>query len=111
MKQSLKAWVIDEMERFGCTEGMAYRRAHSPGMRLARADGRALDVVADNRPAAIRQAVRPVIPAGAVQMKTWRAEQAAALGLSESAIAMRIHRGQMQPKTCVVNARVVYVIP
>lgn len=111
MSQPLKAWVIDEMERFGCTEGMAYRRARGPGMKLKRADGRALDVVADNRPSAIRQAVRPVIPAGAVQMKTWRAEQAAALGLSESAIAMRIHRGLLKPKTCKVNARVVYVIP
>jgi len=56
-------------------------------------------------------APRHVVPPGAIPMKVWRAEQAARLGLSESAIAGRIHRGAMQPKTCKVNARVVYVLP
>ena len=56
-------------------------------------------------------APRHVVPPSAIPMKVWRAEQAARLGLSESAIAGRIHRGVMQPKTCKVNARVVYVLP
>jgi len=57
------------------------------------------------------EAPRHIVPPNAIPMKVWRAEQAARLGLSQSAIAGRIHRGVMQPKTCVINARVVYVLP
>lgn len=111
MKQQLKVWVMDEMERTRCTEGMAYRRAKDARIIRKPMDGRSFEIIADNRPANIRTAKADPIPPGAIQMKVWRSSEATRLGLSESAIAMRINRGVLKVKTCRVNARVVYVIP
>lgn len=46
---------------------------------------------------------------GFVQMKAWRIETAKKLGISESALAMRLTRKKIKPMRVEINKRLVFV--